>query len=547
MISLAWTTVAVPVFAQTYTWGELGDVPVPGDYDGDGISDYAVWRPSSGYWYIIDSSTQAYVYRQWGAPTDRPVYGDFDGDGKTDIAVWRPSTGYWYIITSSTGAIVTRQWGAATDIPVSGDFDGDGKADIAVWRPSTGYWYIIESRTGAIVTRQWGAPTDVPVAGDFDGDGKTDIAVWRSSTGYWYIIQSSNDQVIAKQWGAPTDVPVVGDYDGDGKADIAVWRPSTAYWYIIDSALDQVVTQQWGDAGDIPVQDRYAGGPQYELATWHSTDGIWSSATAPPPTCVPLGGASSCRVTIYSGGQPYGGLTGPTPGTITTTQTQNGDTSTSINSQNHLGVTIYNNVNGPPLKTPACIVGTPGCPSLTYHSFEICAIDGKFRPVTYKSVVSTQIPLTSGCTGSPYVTNITTGYSLSSEGILTGTDTSTDSQDYTCAASSSTSMIQDAKHDSISLNLNDGSGNALISESRLSVYTNSLSPNQNFTETTSVTGSQAWPPEAVSPPQFAGTGVSAQTMVIPAGGAMPQACLVGTSDGVQSQPALVSRAPATTP
>jgi hypothetical protein len=42
-----------------------------------------------------------YVGTIWGAATDLPVPADYDGDGRTDIAVWRPSSGNWFVLPST--------------------------------------------------------------------------------------------------------------------------------------------------------------------------------------------------------------------------------------------------------------------------------------------------------------------------------------------------------------------------------------------------------------------------------------------------------------
>jgi len=210
-----------------------------GDYDGDGLVDAVV--AVNGHFQVTLSSNHSSFTEWFGNPGDIPEPGDYDGDGKTDFSMFRPSTGMWYYQPTSTGGPIVgfQTQAASTDIPTPGDFDGDGKTDYAYFRPSNATFYVNYSRNpGTTIVIPFGNPGDVPVVGDYDGDGKTDFAVFRPSTGYWYFQLSTNPYIVRSQpsQGQSSDIAVPGDYDGDGKTDFAVWRPSTQTWYIILSS-----------------------------------------------------------------------------------------------------------------------------------------------------------------------------------------------------------------------------------------------------------------------------------------------------------------------
>ena len=64
--------------------------PVSGDFDGDGTTDPTLW--DSGIWTIQRSSDGDVWVIEFGQPGDIPLGGDFNGDTVDDIAFYRPST-----------------------------------------------------------------------------------------------------------------------------------------------------------------------------------------------------------------------------------------------------------------------------------------------------------------------------------------------------------------------------------------------------------------------------------------------------------------------
>lgn len=258
------------------------------DFDGDGVTDLTVFRPSNGTWQFKRSQVPNPLTISLGNSSDRITPADFDGDFLTDAAIFRPATGEWIINNVQLGKISTIRFGLPKDIPVPADYDGDGKADIAVFRSSEGTWWINRTLDGLIAV-QYGEYGDLPVVGDYDGDGRADIAVFKPRTGIWRILRSKSGE-IQTQLGNVEDIVVPADYDGDGKTDVAIFRPSEGAWHVIPSITMQEITIPFGSSGDIPVPADYDGDEMANIAIFRPIDATWHIDRSPlGTTIVPWG------------------------------------------------------------------------------------------------------------------------------------------------------------------------------------------------------------------------------------------------------------------
>jgi hypothetical protein len=126
---------------------------------------------------------------------DVSVAADFDGDGVSDPALFTTLTGEWrlWLSTNNYAPSAPLVWGAEHDVPVPADYDGDKRADLAVFRPSSGTWSIVLSNRGnpTRLDVAWGRPGDIPAAFDYDKDGRADLALPRSA-GFEILLSSTN-------------------------------------------------------------------------------------------------------------------------------------------------------------------------------------------------------------------------------------------------------------------------------------------------------------------------------------------------------------------
>ena len=265
------------------------------DFDGDGVSDLVVYRPTNGQWFILPSASKftfsTYRTYQLGLPGDLPLIGDFDGDNISDMAVWRPKTGEWfYRLSSNNFATYTSiQWGLKGDKPITGDYDGDGKTDFTAYRPKTGQFFTLKSSSGynraaaingnaaALSVINLGSIDNDAVVGRFTNTGQDEYAtVWQVAR-FWTVKNINNQMLFSLPWGNPGDLAFSADVDGDKLSDRVVARKNGTNWtWYTSFTAGGAEVKTFGSSNEIPQCSRdFDGDGKTDPATFYNPTGMW--------------------------------------------------------------------------------------------------------------------------------------------------------------------------------------------------------------------------------------------------------------------------------
>jgi hypothetical protein len=158
----------------TFFFGNPGDIPIAGDFNGNGCDTVSIYRPSEGRFYIINklgtnngglgAASTSYLFGNIG---DKPFVGDFNGNGIDTVGLHRESTGFVYYRNSHTGGNADGQlfFGDPGDRVFAGDWTGDGTDTVALFRPASAMLYFRFTNTqGAADARTaWGQPHWIPL------------------------------------------------------------------------------------------------------------------------------------------------------------------------------------------------------------------------------------------------------------------------------------------------------------------------------------------------------------------------------------------------
>ncbi|HWD27860.1 MAG TPA: FG-GAP-like repeat-containing protein, partial [Rhizomicrobium sp.] len=299
-----------------------------GDFNGDGRGDYLSYDYSTNTTQLmLGDGTGSFTATAFPGPTTAlpnvPVIGDFDGDGCSDeLSV------LVYLTCAPAVATFAQPSAFSGYQSVTGDFNGDGMTDILYYKSGAAATLFLSTGTG-FVQQTYAGGTDwnkyrVSV-GDWNGDGKMDLLLvapggtgfYGSGTPHQLLLSTGSGFVSAPSLPNSSSgvVATVADWNNDGADDIWLQQAGTldslvTLSYVPDmlksvsNGIGAATTITYdrinkngsiytkGSGAAFPTQD--VDKPMYVVVQLDLNDGLG--------TCAPVAGASgaNCFTTTYS-------------------------------------------------------------------------------------------------------------------------------------------------------------------------------------------------------------------------------------------------------
>ena len=181
---------------ETFSFGLDHDIPVMADYSNSGVRTVGMVRGQRHgvageqdelTWYLrqVEGPGDPDLVVEFGQVGDIPVIGDWNGNGVHTVGVVRGNRWILKNNNRSGGPDYDFVFGEPGDVPVVGDWDGSGRTMIGMVRGDR--WLLRNSLSAGAADFDFvfGGPSGQPVAGDWNGDGATGIG-WFDG-GAWQI------------------------------------------------------------------------------------------------------------------------------------------------------------------------------------------------------------------------------------------------------------------------------------------------------------------------------------------------------------------------
>lgn len=206
----------------TLQYGNVGAVPLKGDWNGDGIDTIGVYNPNLATFDLKNSnSTGAHdITFQFGNIGGIPIVGDWNGDKIDTVGIYYPDIARFDLTNSNSSGPTAGSfyYGNSYAIPLAGDWNGDDRDSVGVFYPDIARFDLknVNATGVADASFYFGNANTIPLAGDWNGDGNDSIGIYNPSLATFDLknVNATGAHDITLQYGNVGAKPIVGDWDG---------------------------------------------------------------------------------------------------------------------------------------------------------------------------------------------------------------------------------------------------------------------------------------------------------------------------------------------